>query len=108
MASQDMNISPSCNEGLEGNVGGKWGSHFRCTKGTEGGVLVWELFALGSTPIELGQLTMSRIKNATANEDTKKKKKKEDHFPQIRRKSFNLTPPTRPMPHLRPTKTNKN
>lgn len=77
MASQDMNISPSCNEGLEGNVGGKWGSHFRCTKGTEGGVLVWELFALGSTPIELGQLTMSRIKNATANEDTKKKKKKE-------------------------------
>jgi len=108
MASQDMNISPSCNEGLEGNVGGKWGSHFRCTKGTEGGVLVWELFALGSTPIELGQLTMSRIKNATANEDTKKKKRKKTISRQIRRKSFNLTPPTRPMPHLRPTKTNKN
>jgi len=66
---------------------GSKGVAFWGTNGTEDGVLVWELFAPGSTPIELGQLTMKRIKNATANEDTKKKFIK-DNFPSDKKEKF--------------------
>jgi len=66
MASQDMNISASRNEGFQGS------GVLRHKRDRRWGVSVGAI-APGSTPIELGQLTMKRIKNATANEDTKKK-----------------------------------
>lgn len=72
MASQDMNISADCSAREEeaASFCGKLG----VAVGVGGGGR-WEVFGVGalrSTPIELGQLTMKRIKNATAPRTHKK------------------------------------